>query len=208
MSFIETPRFPDDISYGSTGGPTWSTDVLILKSGFESRNLNWQQARYSFNAGMGVRDETQLDDLINWFNAMQGMGHSFRFKDWTDYTSSVLGTVISFNDQQIGIGDAAEVDFQLLKLYTQGTLTRSREIKKPITGTVVIAFDAVEQTSGFTVDTTTGIVTFSVAPGAAVVITAGYEFDVPVRFASDELPISIDHFRTGSVTVPLIETRV
>ena len=129
MAFIETPRFPDDISYGSTGGPTWATDVLILRSGFESRNSNWAQARYSFNAAMGVRDQTQLDDLISWFNAAQGMAHSFRFRDWTDYLSSVLGIPITDTDQQIGIGDGAEVDFQLTKEYIQGSLTRSREIK-------------------------------------------------------------------------------
>lgn len=208
MSFIETPRFPEDISYGSTGGPTWATDVLVLKSGFESRNLNWEQARYSYNAGMGVRDESQLDDLIHWFNAMQGQGHSFRFKDWTDYSSATLGAAITVNDQQIGVGDGVEDAFQLIKTYEQGTLSRDREIKKPVTGTTVIAFDTVAQGSGWTVDTTTGIVTFTVAPTAAVVITAGYEFDVPVRFSKDELPISIDHYQTGSVTVSLLETRI
>ena len=208
MAFIETPRFPDDISYGSTGGPSWATDVLVIRSGFESRNSNWAQARYKFNAAMGVRDQTQLDDLIAWFNAMQGMAHGYRFRDWTDYLSSALGTAISDTDQQIGIGDGTTVDFQLIKDYTQGTLTRSREIKKPTTGTTIIAIDTVPQGSGWTVDTTTGIVTFSVAPLAAEVITAGFEFDVPVRFNTDNLSMSIDYYQTGSMTVPLIEIRV
>ena len=116
MAFIETPRFPDDISYGSTGGPSWATDVLVLRSGYESRNANWGQARYAYNAAMGVRDQTQLDDLIGWFNACQGMKHGFRFRDWTDYTSSVLGVAVSDTDQVIGTGDAAEVNFPLVKV--------------------------------------------------------------------------------------------
>ena len=206
--FIETPRFPDDISYGSTGGPTWATDVLTVKSGFESRNINWEQARYSYNAAMGVRDQTQLDDLIAWFNVCKGRGHSFRFRDWTDYTSCALGQTPDFDDQNIGIGDNTETQFQLIKIYTQGAYTTEREIRKPTASTVTVGINGVKQTSGWSVDTTTGIVTFTSPPAAAAVITAGYEFDVPVRFDTDSLPISIDYYQTGSLTVPIIEIRV
>ena len=208
MAFIETPRFPDDISYGSTGGPSWLTDVLVLKSGFESRNANWGQSRYRYNASMGVRDQDQLDDLIQWFNAMQGRTHGFRYRDWADYTSSVLGIAITDTDQNIGVGDAAEVNFQLVKEYVQGSQTRTREIKKPTSGTTIIALDGVPQGSGWTVDTATGIVNFTAAPGGSVVVSAGYEFDVPVRFDTDTLGISIEHYQTGSVSVPIVELRV
>jgi len=210
MAFIETPRFPDDISYGSTGGPTWSTNVLIIKSGFEGRNANWSNSRYKYNAGMGVRDETELDDLVDWFNAMQGRAHGFRFKDWTDFSSAGSSGTVTFSDQAIGTGDNAEVAFQLIKNYTQGSLTRTRDIKKPISATIKVAVAGVEKfnPADWTVDDTTGIITFGVAPAGAAAITAGYEFDVPARFDSDTLELSLDHYLTGSTSVPIVEIRV
>jgi len=208
MAFIETPRFPEDISYGSTGGAGWSTDVLILKSGYESRNANWQQMRYKYNAAMGVRDNTQLDDLIHWFNAMQGRQHGFRFKDWTDYTSSELGIATSHLDQLIGTGNASATTFQVTKKYIQGSQSRTRTILKLVSGTMKVALNDVLQSSGYTVNYNTGIITFSSAPGNGVTVKAGYEFDVPVRFDIDQLSISIEHYQTGSLSVPLIELRL
>lgn len=210
MAFIETPRFPEDISYGSTGGPSWSTDVLILKSGYESRNANWGQMRYKYNAAMGVRDSAQLDDLIHWFNAMQGRQHGFRFKDWTDYASAEFGVTVAFDDQVIGVGDGTTVAFQVIKSYTQGSQTRERVISKLVTGTVKAGVNAVEKTitTDFTVNYNTGIITFTSPPGNGLSVTAGFEFDVPVRFDIDQLSISIEHYQTGSLTVPLLELRV
>jgi len=208
MAFIESPRFPDDISYGSSGGATWNTDVLILKSGYESRNANWNQMRYRYNAAMGVRDNSQLDDLIQWFNAMQGRQHGFRFKDWTDYTSSTLGVATTAEDQLIGVGDNAETTFQLIKLYTQGSQTRTRVISKIVASSLKVALDTVVQTSGFTLNYDTGILTFTSPPASSVDVTVGYEFDVPVRFDVDQLSIAIEHYQTGSLSVPLIELRV
>jgi len=208
MAFIETPRFPDDISYGSTGGPSWNTDILILKSGYESRNANWQQMRYRYNAAMGVRDNSQLDDLIHWFNAMQGRQHGFRFKDWTDYTSSELGVVTSELDQLLGTGTGAVTTFQVVKKYIQGAQSRSRTITKLVSGTVKVALNDVLQSSGYTVNYNTGVITFSTAPANGITVKAGYEFDVPARFDIDQLSISIEHYQTGSLSVPIIELRV
>ena len=207
MAFINE-RFPEDISYGSTGGPTWNTDVLILKSGFESRNANWGQMRYKFNAAMGVRSNSQLEDLIAWFNAAQGRTHGFRFKDWTDYSSAAFGNAITDTDQNIGIGDGVETEFQLIKTYTQGSQSRVRPITMPVANTTIVALDNVSQPNGWTVDVTTGIITFNSPPGNNVVVSAGFEFDIPVRFDTDQLSISIDHYLTGTLSVPIIEIRI
>jgi uncharacterized protein (TIGR02217 family) len=208
MAFIETPRFPDDISYGSSGGPKWNTDILILKSGYESRNANWGQMRYKYNAAMGVRDNSQLDDLIHWFNAMQGRQHGFRFKDWTDYTSSDLGTAVTPLDQLLGTGNGVLTQFQIVKTYTQGSQSRVRTITKLVTATVKVAVNEVEVTTGFTVNYNTGIITFTSPVANGHTVKAGYEFDVPVRFDTDELSIAIEHYQTGTLSVPIVELRV
>ena len=95
-----------------------------------------------------------------------------------------------------------------MKRYASGAQSWTRTIAKPVAGTVRIALAGVEQPSGWSVDTTTGLITFGAAPGAGVAITAGFEFDVPVRFDTDALDVTLDLERLGSITsVPLLEIR-
>jgi len=207
MAFLETPRFPDDIAYGSKGGPMYNTSVIRLESGFEKRNKNWSFPLSQFDVAYGIRREASMYSLIEFFHAVSGRTHGYRFKDFSDYKSTTdMSTSVSDTDQLIGIGDNAEVDFQLIKTYTKGALSQTRNIKKPITGTVVMSLDDVPE-AGFTVDTVTGIVTFSVAPAAAVEVKAGYQYDVPVRFESDSLDAKWEFFETLSTTVPITEIR-
>lgn len=199
MAFVEV-RFPTDISYGSLGGPEYSTDIIEMSSGHEQRNINWSQARGRYNVAHGVKTQAQLDALITFFRARKGMAHSFRFKDWTDY--QVAGQVI-------GTGDDAQADFQLVKTYTNGAVTETRIITKPVTGTVTLYVDGVEQTSGVTIDYTTGEVSFDIAPAEGDVITADFEFDVPVRFNTDRLSASLDTYGSLSWSdIPLLEVRI
>ena len=197
--FVEV-QFPADISYGSRGGPEFSTDVNELFSGHEQRNINWTQSRARYNVSHGIKTPEQLETLIAFFRARQGRAVGFRFKDWTDYQAT---------GEQIGVGDDSTVDFQLAKDYTSGSVTITRDIKKPVNNSAFKLFvDAVEQVSGFTVDYATGIVTFDTAPANGEVITADFEFDVPVRFDSDRLDASIDDFGTRSWgDIPLVELR-
>ncbi|OCA05721.1 TIGR02217 family protein [Wolbachia endosymbiont of Trichogramma pretiosum] len=95
MSFTEI-RFPENISYGSTGGPELSTDIVTTHNGCEQRNINWSRARARYNIAYGVRSNEQLTELITFFQARKGKAIGFRFKDWSDFT------VIN---QEIGIGD-------------------------------------------------------------------------------------------------------
>lgn len=198
-SFHEV-QFPTDISYGSAGGPEFSTDIVIMHSGAEQRNANWSEARAVYDVTHGVKTQTQLDTLIAFFRSRQGRAYGFRFKDWSDYyaTGEVIGT-----------GDGSTTAFQLVKSYTSGATTISRDIKKPVSGTVVVYVDDVEQESGVSVNTATGVVTFSSAPAADAVITADFEFDVPVRFDTDRLSASLDDFGVNSWNnIPIVEIRV
>lgn len=199
MAFHEV-QFPVDISYGSSGGPNYSTDVVVTAGGHEQRNINWSAARAKYNVAHGVKTQTQLDALISFFRARKGRAHGFRFKDWMDYEAL---------SQSIGTGDGSETDFQLFKQYSSGGESESRSITKPVSGTVKIYLDGSEQLSGWSVDTATGVVSFSSAPGNAVAITADFEFDVPVRFDTDQLSARLDDYGVRSwQNITLVEVRV
>jgi uncharacterized protein (TIGR02217 family) len=199
MAFVET-QFPNDIAFGATGGAMFSTDIIETFGGWEQRNINWSEARGQWNVGSGIKAQAQLDTLIAFFRARRGKAIGFRFKDWSDYQAS---------DQVIGTGDGVETDFQLVKSYTSGSVTVDRVINKPVAGTVRIFKDAVEQMSGWTVDTATGLVTFTSAPANGVVITAIFQFDVPVRFDTDQIEVNMESYQVGSWNnIPLVELRV
>ena len=199
MGFVEV-QFPPDISYGSSGGPEYATDIVASQSGYEQRNVNWEQARARFNVAHGVKTSAQLDTLIAFFRARKGRAFGFRFKDWTDYQATAV---------LIGTGDGSTTHFQLAKSYSSGAVTESRVVTKPVSGTVQIYENAVLQTTGVTVDMTTGIVNFTTPPGSGVAITASFEFDVPVRFDTDRLSARLDAYGVHSwLDIPLVEVRV
>ncbi len=208
MSFIETPRFPTAISYNSAGGPSYSTRVVQVQSGHEKRNQNWSFPRHRYDVAYGVKQLSDLEDLITYLHAMTGRTHGFRFKDWADFKSCKTSETVDDQDQALGSGDAAEDEFQIIKTYTEGSLSLARYITKPVSGTVTVALDGVNQASGWSVDTATGIITFSTPPGAGVVVSAGYEFDVPVRFDIDHLSTQITDYQMGTATAPMIEIRI
>ena len=208
MSFIESPKFPDKVSYGSTGGPSYRTTIVEMVSGREKRNIEWSLPRMKYNAAFGVRTLQDLETVIAFFHACYGRGRAFRYKDWSDFKSCGIEETVSATDQLIAFGDGSTTAFQLLKVYTVGTATLARDITKPVFGTVKIAIEGVEQASGWTVNTTTGIVTFSSAPANLAQIRAGYEFDVPVRFDSDEMQLSHSDWKCGTLSIPIIEVRL
>jgi hypothetical protein len=139
MSGFHEVRFPDNIAYGATGGPEFATTVVATGSGHEKRNVNWAEARGRWDVASGLKKQAQIDELIAFFRARRGKAYGFRFKDWTDYKAT---------GQLLGTGDDVLV----------------RTITKPVAGTVKVYLDGVEQLSGWSVDTTTGLVTFGTAP--------------------------------------------
>jgi uncharacterized protein (TIGR02217 family) len=205
--FLETPTFPTKISYGSKGGPRYQTTVVVNNGGWESRNIDWEYPLHEYDAAFGVRRKSDLEELLEFFHAVRGKGHGFRYKDWGDFKSCKTHLTITATDQVIGTGDTAETDFQLVKNYTAGTLTLARLIKKPVDGTVKVALDSVEQETGWSVDTTTGVISFDTPPGQDVVVAAGYEFDVPVRFDTDALSLVLKDYLQMGTQVPIIEVR-
>ena len=207
MAFHEV-RFPDNISRGARGGPERRTQVVELASGDEERNASWANSRRRYDVAYGIRRADDLAAVVAFFEARNGRLHGFRYKDWADYKSSLPSQAITATDQQIGTGTSSLQTFQLAKRYTSGAQTWARTIAKPVAGTVRVALGMVEQLSGWTLDTTTGVVTFTTAPAGGVIVRAGFEFDVPVRFDSDTLDVTLDFERLGSITsIPLLEIR-
>ena len=207
MAFHEV-RFPDNISRGARGGPERRTQIVELASGDEERNASWANSRRRYDVVYGIRRADDLAAVVAFFEARNGRLHGFRYKDWADYKSSLPSQAITATDQQVGTGNGSLQTFQLSKRYTSGAQTWARAITKPVAGTVRVALVMVEQMSGWTLDATTGVVTFTTAPANGVIIRAGFEFDVPVRFDSDTLDITLDFERLGSITsIPLLEIR-
>lgn len=203
MSFVETPRFPDNIAYGSGGGPEFKTFVFEGQSGVEQRHQAWSRHRARYDVSYGIRDTTDMDTVRAFFYNMAGKAVGFRFKDWADYT---------LTDENIGTGDGVTTTFNITKTYTTGAETYVRRIFKPISTGFVVKVNGVTQTEGggndYTIDYTTGIVTFnggSIPPNTEAVTVTG-EFDVPVRFDTDRLSAAHEGFlqETWS-SIPLVE---
>jgi uncharacterized protein (TIGR02217 family) len=204
---FDNVRFPTAISRGASGGPERRTDVVMTASGREERNSRWANSRRRYNVGFGVKSLDDVHAVIAFFEERRGRLHAFRFKDHADFKSCPPQSTITPLDQVIGAGTGAQTEFQLVKNYGGGLRNYARLITAPVAGTVRIAVNGSEITS-FTTNLATGVVTFNTAPAAGAVITAGFEFDVPVRFDTDEISINVENFRGGEIPdIPLIEVQ-
>jgi uncharacterized protein (TIGR02217 family) len=213
MTSFHDVRFPTGISRRASGGPERRTDVVALASGHEERNSRWAHSRRRYNAGYGIRTLDEIHEVVGFFEERRGRLHGFRWKDHADYKSGPPQSAVDPADQEIGTGDGTTASFQLTKSYGDGGSAYVRPITKPVAGTVRVAVDGAEKSDGvdFTVDLQTGIVTFlaGAIPGAAEAVTAGFEFDVPVRFDSDLLTINLDAFAAGQIPdIALVEVRL
>ncbi len=208
MAFDEV-RFPDNISRGARGGPERRTRIVELASGREERNTPWANSRRRYDASYGIRKADDLAAVIAFYEARLARLRGFRWKDWADYKSCLPSQTPAATDQLIGQGNGTVTAFQLVKTYASGLQSYVRVINKPVAGTVLVAVGGVAQPSGWSVETTTGIVTFTVPPANGASVAAGFEFDVPVRFDSDQLDVTLDIERLGSIaSIPLVEIRL
>jgi uncharacterized protein (TIGR02217 family) len=201
-------RFPLDVSLGSRGGPARRTDIVTLASGREHRNSRWAQSRRRYDAGLGVRTMDALHAVIAFFEERRGRLIGFRFRDRTDWRSGPPSREPTPFDQRIGTGDGETSSFPLVKIYGAAYAPYRRPIAKPVGGSVRVAVGGVEQAVGsdFNCDPATGLVTFAAPPPSGKPVTAGFAFDVPVRFDTDELDIDLSAFDAGEIPkIPLIE---
>ena len=202
----------DDILYpfplGKTASvrPEFSTSVMVTASGHERRNSLWSDARLHFDVGPGIRSENELAELISFFRARRGAARGFRICDPFDHSSNGMTGTPAVADMLIGIGDGATTDFPLLKRYGSGDEPQIRRISRPRSETLLIGVDGVQRTDYALLDH--GVVRFASPPPAGAQITAGFLFDVPVRFEEDQIDISAVNFAAGEApSIPLVEIR-
>ena len=204
--------FPLDIALRSAGGPQRRTELVTFGSGREARNARWADSRRRYDAGYGVKTLQALQAVVAFFEERRGQLHGFRWRDRLDHSSAAPGAPVSPLDQGIGIGDGVTAAFQLVKTYGAGFAPYAREIAKPVAGSVRVAVAGSELPGmTFSCDATSGIVTFLSGhiPPVGAAITAGFLFDVPVRFDTDYLEVNLSAFAAGAIPkIPLVEIRV
>jgi len=208
QSFHEV-RFPIDLALGATGGPERRTEIVTLGSGQEQRNTRWADSRRRFNAGYGIKSVSDLQTVIEFFEERRGRLFGFRFRDQLDWKSCKADVEVSSTDQLLGVGDGENREFQLVKRYGGNEHGYTKKIAKPVEGTVFIAKNGVlVNEAEYVVDHLSGLLIFNEAsvPEANSEISAGYIFDIPVRFDADEISVNLSHFEAGDIpSIPLME---
>jgi uncharacterized protein (TIGR02217 family) len=201
--------FPLAVSFGVTGGPERKNEIVQLASGREKRNARVALSRRSYDAGTGVRSLNDLYDVLAFFEARRGSLYAFRFRDPFDMKSCRPDATPGPLDQALGVGDGTRASFPLVKNYGEGALAHARPIAKPVSGTLRIAVAGEEiDPTDFSFDGADGTVAFvaGAVPAAGQMVTAGYEFDVPVRFDTERIEIGLHSFKAGQVpSIPLVE---
>lgn len=170
-----------------SGGPQFSTNIQSLVNGSEKRNADWDICRHQYSAPFNnITDEAYLA-IKTVFLICRGRAHTFLFKDYADFQAV---------NEQFAVGDDVTKVFQLKKISTvAGTAaTYERSIYKPLAGATFTANGAA---IGAALDTTTGQVTFAVAPAIGVILRWSGEFRVQVRFDNDQLPFTLSDALQG-----------
>lgn len=205
MSGFHEVSLPLALAIGAAGGPERMVDVVRLASGAESRNARWAQSRRRWEVGGAAMRADAAHELVAFFEARGGRRFGFRFRDPIDWKSCAPGAVVGVEDQSLGVGDGETTGFQLVKRYVSGGEVAERVVRKPVAGSVTVAVDGVA-TEDFEVDLATGLVTFDVAPAVGTVLTAGFAFDVPVRFDADRLEMAlVGNDAVRVLRAPLVE---
>jgi uncharacterized protein (TIGR02217 family) len=204
--------FPLDIALRSAGGPQRRTEVVALGSGAEERNARWAHSRRRYDAGYGVKTFDALSQVIAFFEERRGRLYGFRWRDRLDHSSAAPDGAVAATDQAIGTGDGTTATFALSKAYGSLYSPYQRPIAKPVADSVRVAVAGTEVAEGsvFTVDDTTGVVTFLAGhiPASGAAVTAGFLFDVPVRFDTDYLEVDLSAFAAGAIPkIPLVEIK-
>lgn len=197
--FVDVYLPPDIRAYPWTSSPRWSTTITQVASAAEHRNQNWLNPLHSFKASQAVRCHEELEDLLEHWMVMRGPLFTFPMQDPLDFASARLkkanlAPALAGTDQFIAFGDGFTRVFTLQKKYTRGGVDYFRPITLPVVETVELMLNAIPvDDSGspggpYTVDVVrdTGELIFSHAPPVASILTAGFLFDVPVRFLGDD----------------------
>ena len=196
---IDLVRLPIDVERGTKAGPLFNTSVLSTDGGVTSTNQNWSYPLIQGQVGYGLQSKANLDSVIAFFWARRGRFRGFLFRDWSDYT---------FTAQNIGTGNGSTQNFQIVKTYADTVLPFSRIIKRPIEADLLVYLNGVLSAPANWTLLSGGIVRFTVAPAAAVVVTVSGTFDIAMQFATDQLEVEMEVWSAGAIpSIPIREVR-
>ena len=202
-------RLPPEVERGMVGGPTYQNVISESISGTEQRVQVWAKCRGEWDISYAILGDEEMNttfrSVVAMFRAHFANLYPFPFKDWGDY---------QLTDELIGAGDASDTTFQIIKTYdpsqvllgTPGSRTYVREIYLPRSG-LVVKVNGVTQTltTHYTIGST-GLITFVTAPASGHAITVTGEFDVPVRFNTPKLDLTINENSTAEIgSLPIRE---
>jgi len=194
-------RFPEDVSWGSSGGPQFKTQIFETYRGFEKRNIDWAQPIMKFDVKYGIKNDTQMLRVLEFFNARQGRAYGFRYKHWGNYR---------IRNGPIATGDGYSTRLPMWKFYGFHGARMYKRLRKIVQGSVmdvgVGAVGGMTEGVDYNIDYDTGEIALNTAPGHGIPIyAANLEFDEPVRFDTDSLQAIIDGFNNNSLAdLPLI----
>lgn len=203
-------QLPDDVERGAQGGPRFKTDILPLSSGFEKRNISWEETRGFWDISYGIQTKADFDIVKAFFYARRGRANSFPFKDWSDFELA---------RQSMFTTDGSTATFQIFKQYEPGPFFFDRDITKPLGSgglafvnniSQTVVYDVAPAATEVSIARLTGIVTLGSTHAAtsALDVELQTEFDVPVRFDTDALDINLLTFDAGSIPqLPIMEVR-
>jgi uncharacterized protein (TIGR02217 family) len=212
MAFLDI-EFPRNISYGSEGGPEYSTSVITTQGGAEQRNINWTYPRMKYNVAYGVRHERDLEEVLYFFHLANGRANTFRYYDWSDHKTSAYDDEPTSQDCFIGTNAGTTTTLQLYKTYTISNITYSRKIVLPIQGTLLVArynggiWYSMAEGVNYSVNYTTGVITLLQPAVDTGSIYAGFQFNVKVRFDSDVMSVRFDAYTAASTEINLVEIK-
>jgi uncharacterized protein (TIGR02217 family) len=219
MSFIDE-YLPDEVpGFPCMASPRFKTTIQVNAGGGERRNQEWEHPLHLYTLPEAVARQWDAVEVLkkHWL-IMRGPFHTFPFYDPFDFASSDLATpntepTVTMTDQLVGTADGFTDTFQLVKTYSVGSETYDRTIHLPILDSVLVAIDGVLiPDTDYTVTRPGGEIVFDVPPpltAGADIITAGFLFDVEVRFESDDVLGSIMRTTTvgGFADLTLVEVR-
>ena len=163
----------------------WSRTKIYTESGKLTQRFNWSKSKHEMNLSYRARPKSDYQLLLDFFYVVFGGAYiGFRVKDWTDFQLTRANSTLTF---------ITGTTWQLQRKHTVASLTILRDIKKPVSASVLIyrTRSAVETLATASIDYTTGIVTVTGHVAGDTYAATG-EFDVPMTFANDSWVTSLE----------------
>lgn len=207
MAWMNTP-FPPRLAFGIECDPEWQVRIATTIAGFESRNLEWSNARHRYDASFAIRSATDHQVIREHFHMARGPFHSWPLLDPLDHDVSVTEGVMVLDS-------GSDASFQLYKQYGSGDFAYLRKITRPLSG-ARIYLNGVLKTEGvdYTLDEDTGLLTYVDTDALAEDITWSGQFYVPCRYDTMKLPVRLQtrggdgmEYMVSSEGIPICEVR-